>query len=186
MRPAKRRWLRPLKFSLNVQRWTLFVSCCCRVGDRPTWESVASTHYQVLGSEVVTRGLSVGQRVRRAGMRKREVIEFRKPYIKLKPIQLPMEQAVFFKSIEARFGRFNRNLRAWRVLHNATTKQERSCVFRGIGTKGESVQGGSDRMEHRKSDESVVVKKGMKMFRAKGLELYRVIWELLSQIKGWK
>ncbi|MDR1208049.1 MAG: hypothetical protein LBJ89_01715 [Holosporales bacterium] len=40
-----------------------FVSRCCTAGDRPAWERTAATHYQVLGSEAVTPGLSVGQRV---------------------------------------------------------------------------------------------------------------------------
>ena len=119
-------------------------------------------------------------------MRKREVTEFRKPYIKLKPIRLPTEQAALLRSLFARSEEFNRNLRTWRVLHSATTEQERSCVFHVNGTRGESEQGGSNRMKHRKSDVLVVVKKGVKASGAKGNGWYRVIGELLSQIRGWK
>jgi hypothetical protein len=39
-------------------------------------------------------------------------------------------------------------------------------------------------MEHRKSDEFVVVKKGVKASGAKGFGWYRVINELLSQMIG--
>jgi hypothetical protein len=117
-------------------------------------------------------------------MRKREVIEFRKPYIKLKPIHLPMEQAVLFRSLIARSEEFNRNLRTWRVLHSAITEQERSCVLHKSGTRGESAQGGSNRMGYRKSDVLVVAKKGVKASGAKGNGWYRVIGELSSQIRG--
>lgn len=39
-------------------------------------------------------------------------------------------------------------------------------------------------MEYRKSDELIVVKKGVKASGAKGLGLYWVIYEILSQIRG--
>jgi len=117
-------------------------------------------------------------------MRKREVIESRKPYIKLKPIRFPTEQAAFSRSITVRSEEFNRDRRAWRVLHSTTAEQERSCVLHANGTKGESVKRGSDWTERRKSDELVVVKKGVKASGAKGLGWYRVINELLSQIRG--
>jgi hypothetical protein len=117
-------------------------------------------------------------------MRKCEVIEFRKSQIKLKPIRLSPEQATFFVSLIARPEEFNRNPRARRVLHSATTEQERSCILHENGTRGESGQGGSDRMGYRKSDEFVVVKKPGNAGGAKGLGWYRVISELLSQILG--
>jgi hypothetical protein len=164
----------------------LFVSRCCTAGDRPAWERLATTHYQVLGSEAVTSGLSVGQRVRRAGMRKREVIEFRKVTIKLRPIRCHLEQAILFRSISARSEKLNRNQRTRRVLHSTTTEQERSCVLHENGTRGKSLKRGFDRMEHRKSDEFVVAKKDVKAFGAKGLGRYRIVSELLSQIRGWK
>lgn len=119
-------------------------------------------------------------------MRKREVIEFRKVITKLKPIRFHSEQATLFGSIYARSEEFNRNQRTWRVLHSATTEQERSCGLRASGIKGESVKRGSNVMEHRKSDELVVVKKGVKASGAKGFGWYRVIGELSSQIRGWK
>jgi hypothetical protein len=145
---------------------------------------VATTHYQVLGSEAVTTGLSVGQRARRAGMRKREVIEFRNEIRKLEPIPFTREQAAFCRSISARHTESNRDQRAWRGLHSTATKQERSCVLRASGTKGESLKRGSDRKGYRKSDELIVVKKGVKASGAKELGWYRVINELLSQMIG--
>jgi hypothetical protein len=139
VRPAKRSLRKRAKFSLNARKWVLFVSCYCTAGDRPAWESLASTHYQVLGSEAVTSGLSVGQRVRRAGMRKRKVIEPRKVSIKLKPIHSCWKQAAFYGSIIARSEEFNRGPRTWRVLHSAITEQERSCVLHGNGTRRKSL-----------------------------------------------
>jgi hypothetical protein len=117
-------------------------------------------------------------------MRKREVIEFRNEVKKLEPISFTREQAAICRSIIARHTEFNRDHRTRRVLHSAATKQERSCVLRAGGTKGESVKRGSDRRGYRKSDELVVVKKDVKASGAKGLGWYRVINELLSQMIG--
>jgi hypothetical protein len=117
-------------------------------------------------------------------MRKREVIEFRKMFKELKLIQCNLEQAVVCESILARVTKFNRNRRTWRALHRTATEQERSCSLHESGTEGESVKRGSNRMECRKSDGFVVVKKGVKASGAKGLGRCRVISELFSQIKG--
>jgi hypothetical protein len=105
-------------------------------------------------------------------MRKREVIEIRNSSKKLKPIHCYLEQAAFCGSIIARFIEFNRNLRTWRALYRTTAEQERSCIFHKGGTEGESVKRGSNRMECRKSDELIVVKKGVKASGAKGLGLW--------------
>jgi hypothetical protein len=117
-------------------------------------------------------------------MRKREVMEFRNFLKTLKPIHSSLEQATFCGSLIARFIEFNRNLRTWRALHRTTTEQERSCIFHKSGTEGESVKRGSNRTECRKSDEFILVKKGVKASGAKGLGRYRVIGELFSQIRG--
>jgi len=117
-------------------------------------------------------------------MRKREVIEPRKVSTKLKPILSYRDQAAFSGSIFARSEEFNRGLRTWRVEHSTTTEQERSCILHENGTRRESAQVGSDRMGYRKSDELVVAKNGVKASGAKGLGRYRVINDLLSQIRG--